>query len=60
MTLKKTLEDYLTALSKHKTTKHELGEAEVRLGMACRKVKNTSNADENLRMLATILLGKLQ
>ena len=59
MNLKKTLEDYLTAQDKHKTTKHELEEAEVRLEMECRSLKNNSNTDENLRMLTTILLGKL-
>ena len=68
MNLKKTLEDYLSAQKKHKTTKHELGEAEIRLEMECRKAKNTSSSeesifyqtDENLRMLATILLDKLK
>ena len=59
MNLKKALKDYLDAQIKHKITKHELSEAEIRLEMECRRVKNTSNTDENLRMLAIALLGKL-
>lgn len=60
MNLRKTLKAYLTAQDRHNKTKHELEVAEVRLEMMCRMAKNTSNTDENLKMLATILLGKLQ
>jgi len=59
MNLKKTLEDYLSTQKKLNKIKHELEVAEVKLEMECRRVKNASNTDENLRMLATILLGKL-
>ena len=59
MNLKRTLKDYLTALSEHKTTKHELEEAEIRLEMECRRAKNDFYSNDCLRMLATILLGKL-
>ncbi len=61
MSLKKTLDDYLKAKEKHKTAKHELGEAEVRLEMACRKMSNCSEKliDGNLKKLAIILTGKL-
>lgn len=62
MSLKKTLEEYISAQDKHKKAEHKLNEAETRLEMECRRMGSCSDKiiDGNLRMLAIILLGKLQ
>jgi len=59
MSLKEILEDYISAQWKNDKTKHELKEAKTRLEMECRKIHNSSIVDGNLKMLATVLLGKL-
>lgn len=64
MSLKKTLEDYISAQEKHKKFEHELKELEVDLANECRIILSLkhsgTNIEKNICKLATILLGKLQ
>ena len=63
MNLRKTLENYISAQQKYKEAKHELGEAEIRLEMECRKIANHHSKitdGKDFKLVTSILLGKLQ
>ena len=58
---KEILEDYIKAQDEHTKAKTQLKEMEIKLATECRrKVTHWSSLDADTKMLASILLGKLQ